>query len=62
MGWERKEVLEVLITVMVGLGVFKEYSQDRVTWVCYGGRRNWALFRPNRDQWLDKFSWDGEIS
>lgn len=44
---DKKEVLEVAITIMVGLGLFKEDSQGRLTqWEHYGERRSWAPFRP----------------
>lgn len=36
----KKEVLQVAITIMVGLGLFKEDSQGRLTqWEHYGERR-----------------------
>lgn len=53
MGQDKKEVLEIVIKIMVGLGVFKEYSQGRLTqWAHYGERKIWAPFRPDREQWL----------
>lgn len=49
----RQDKKEVAITIMVGLGVFKEDSQGRLTqWEHYGERRNWAPFRPEGEQRL----------
>lgn len=52
MGQERKELLEVLIKSMIGLGIFKEDDQSRLIREHVMGRRNQALCRPHREHWL----------